>query len=135
LALPEDVCSPRSPLNFVVVKFHMDRKMDAILLGKAVGGARLVRPGSAKNVGRQPDAESTVPLAGKNVNARVFHDWSVNPRRADKAVIPAQAGIQGRVTGFGALDSCFRGNDRGEKGNSLAKCDCPALDGGWLGWG
>jgi hypothetical protein len=47
----------------------------------------------------------------------------------DKAVIPAQAGIQGRVTGFGALDSRFRGNDRGEKANSLAKCDCPALVG------
>jgi len=33
------------------------------------------------------------------------------------AVIPAQAGIQGRVTGFGALDSRLRGNDRGEKGS------------------
>src|SRR5882757_5624020 len=42
----------------------------------------------------------------------------------------SQAGIQGRVTGFGALDSRFRGNDRGEKGNSLAKCDCPAHQGG-----
>ena len=42
----------------------------------------------------------------------------------DKAVIPAQAGIEGRVAGFGALDSRFRGNDRGEKGNSLAKSDC-----------
>src|SRR6266446_9196905 len=49
-----------------------------------------------------------------------FSDLSV-------AVIPAQAGIQGRVTGFGALDSRFRGNDRGEKGNSLAKCDCLTL--------
>jgi hypothetical protein len=48
-----------------------------------------------------------------------FSDLSV-------AVIPAQAGIKGRVTGFGALDSRFCGNDRGEKGNSLAKCDCPA---------
>src|SRR6266436_2642671 len=38
----------------------------------------------------------------------------------------SQAGIQGRVTGFGALDSRWRGNDGGEKGNSLAKCDCPA---------
>src|SRR6266404_1581884 len=38
----------------------------------------------------------------------------------------SQAGIQGRVTGLGALDSRFRGNDRGEKGNRLAKCDCPA---------
>src|SRR6266436_1039247 len=47
-----------------------------------------------------------------------FSDLSV-------AVIPAPAGIQGRVTGLGALDSRFRGNDRGEKGNSLAKCDCP----------
>src|SRR6266481_4773475 len=47
-----------------------------------------------------------------------FSDLSV-------AVIPAQAGIQGQVTGFGALDSRFRGNDRGEKGNSLAKCNCP----------
>jgi hypothetical protein len=46
------------------------------------------------------------------------------------AVIPAQAGIQGRVTGFGALDSRLRGNDRGEKGNSLAKCDCPDMGGG-----
>jgi hypothetical protein len=72
-----------------LVKFHMDQKMDAILLGKAVGGARLVRPGSAKNVARHPDVESTVPLAGKNVNARVFHDWSVNPRRAGPSyVIP-----------------------------------------------
>jgi hypothetical protein len=35
------------------------------------------------------------------------------------------SGNAGRVTGFGALDSSFRGNDRGEKGNSLAKCDCP----------
>ena len=35
------------------------------------------------------------------------------------AVIPAQAGIQGRVTGFGALDSRFRGNDRGEKHEEL----------------
>ena len=35
------------------------------------------------------------------------------------AVIPAQAGIQGRVTGCGALDSRFRGNDRAEKGNSI----------------
>ena len=52
-----------------------------------------------------------------------FSDLSV-------AVIPAQAGIQGRVTGFGALDSRLRGNDRGEKGNSLAKCDCPAIIGG-----
>jgi hypothetical protein len=33
------------------------------------------------------------------------------------------------VTGFGALDSRFRGNDSGEKGNSLAKCDCPAIKG------
>jgi hypothetical protein len=38
----------------------------------------------------------------------------------DKTVIPAQAGIEGRATGFGALDSRLRGNDRG------AKCDCPA---------
>ena len=38
----------------------------------------------------------------------------------DKAIVPAEAGIQGRVTGFGALDSRFRGNDRGKKGNSLA---------------
>src|SRR6202008_2791466 len=35
------------------------------------------------------------------------------------AVIPAEAGIQGRVTGLGALDSRLRGNDRG------AKCDRP----------
>src|SRR6266446_2702144 len=41
----------------------------------------------------------------------------------------SQAGIQGRVTGFGALDSRFRGNDRGEKGNTLAKCDCAAIEG------
>jgi hypothetical protein len=34
-----------------------------------------------------------------------FSDHSV-------AVIPAEAGIQGRVTGFGALDSRFRGNER-----------------------
>ena len=27
------------------------------------------------------------------------------------SVIPAEAGIQGRVTGFGALDSRLRGND------------------------
>jgi hypothetical protein len=47
------------------------------------------------------------------------------------AVIPAQAGIQGRVTGFGALDSRFRGNDREEKGNSIAKCDCRAIK--WAG--
>jgi hypothetical protein len=47
----------------------------------------------------------------------------------DKAVIPAQAGIQGRVTGFGVLDSRLRGNDRGKKGKSLAKCDCPAING------
>jgi hypothetical protein len=52
-----------------------------------------------------------------------FSDLSV-------AVIPAQAGIQGRVTGFGALDSRLRGNDRGEKANSLAICDCPALAAG-----
>jgi hypothetical protein len=45
------------------------------------------------------------------------------------AVIPAQAGIRGRVAGLGALDSRFRGNDGGEKGNSLAKCDCPAIKG------
>jgi hypothetical protein len=48
-----------------------------------------------------------------------FSDLSV-------AVIPAQAEIQGRVTGLGALDSRLRGNDSGEKGNSLAKFDCPA---------
>jgi hypothetical protein len=41
-----------------------------------------------------------------------FSDLSV-------AVISAQVGIQGRVTGFGALDSRLRGNDRGEKGNSI----------------
>src|SRR5467141_3711705 len=41
----------------------------------------------------------------------------------------SQAGIQGRVTGLGALDSRFRGNDRGEKGNTLAKCDCAAPEG------
>jgi hypothetical protein len=52
-----------------------------------------------------------------------FSDLSV-------AVIPAEAGIQGRVTGLGALDSRFRGNDRREKGDSLAKCDCPALQWG-----
>jgi hypothetical protein len=34
-----------------------------------------------------------------------FSDLSV-------AVIPAEAGIQGPVTGFGALDSRFRGNER-----------------------
>ena len=55
-----------------------------------------------------------------------FSDLSV-------AVIPAEAGIQGRVTGFGALDSRFRGNDSGEKGNSLAKCDCPAAVGTQVG--
>jgi hypothetical protein len=49
-----------------------------------------------------------------------FSDLSV-------AVIPAQAGIQGRVTGFGPLDSRLRGNDGGEKGNRLAMCDCPAF--------
>jgi hypothetical protein len=54
-----------------------------------------------------------------------FSDLSV-------AVIPAEAGIQGRVTGFGTLDSRFRGNDRGEKGNSLANCDCPGADSGAL---
>jgi hypothetical protein len=32
------------------------------------------------------------------------------------SVIPAEAGIQGRVTGFGVLDSRFRGND----GNTTA---------------
>ena len=37
-----------------------------------------------------------------------FSDLSV-------AVIPAEAGIQGRAAGFGALDSRFRGNDRGGK--------------------
>src|SRR5258708_34755364 len=45
------------------------------------------------------------------------------------AVIPAQGGREGRVRGFGALDSRLRGNDGGEKGNSLAKCDCPDLEG------
>src|SRR6266404_1893850 len=53
--------------------------------------------------------------------------WVLRPLCCRVAVIPAQAGIQGRVTGFGALDSRFRGNDRGEKGNRLAKCDCPAF--------
>src|SRR5712664_224753 len=31
----------------------------------------------------------------------------------------SQAGIQGRVTGLGALDSRFRGNDRGKKQEEL----------------
>src|SRR6266481_3976341 len=68
---------------------------------------------------------------------RIGKIWSLRTRSGSKAiafgfcdlsvaVIPAQAGIQGRVTGLGALDSRLRGNDRGEKGNRLAKCDCPA---------
>jgi len=49
-----------------------------------------------------------------------FSDLSV-------AVIPAEAGIQRLKTRHSPLDSRFRGNDRGEKGNSIAKCDCPAF--------
>src|ERR1700756_3013960 len=51
----------------------------------------------------------------------------------DKAVIPAQAGIQGRVTGFGALDSRFRGNDANREVGE-PKYDCPALKGAGKNW-
>jgi hypothetical protein len=49
------------------------------------------------------------------------------------SVIPAQAGIQGRVTGFGALDSRLRGND-GNREVGEPKCDCPALKGAGKNW-
>ena len=39
----------------------------------------------------------------------------------------SQAGIQRPKTRHSPLDSRLRGNDRGEKGNRLAMCDCPAF--------
>src|SRR6266481_3339432 len=41
----------------------------------------------------------------------------------------SEAGIQRPKTRHSPLDSRLRGNDRGEKGNSLAKCDCPVIEG------
>jgi hypothetical protein len=50
--------------------------------------------------------------------------WVLRPLYV--AVVPAQAGIQGRATGFGTLDSRLRGNDRGEKHEELEAARCPS---------
>src|SRR4029077_10738317 len=100
-----------------------------------------VMPGAAEGRGRASTASFVHCNTGTPAGACVTNEYSCRrlyfPSLCGQdnriwvlrplcAVIPAEAGIQGRVTGFGALDSRLRGNDRGEKGNSLAKCDCPA---------
>src|SRR4029077_7168566 len=61
--------------------------------------------GTRSELGRLPPSWARAIAFG-------FSDLSV-------AVIPAQAGIQGRVTGFVALDSRFRGNERGGEGRRI----------------
>src|SRR5260370_8375347 len=63
-----------------------------------------------------------IPAPSMGAIAFGFCDLSV-------VVIPAEAGIQRPKTRHSPLDSRLRGNDRGEKGNTLAKCDCAAIEG------
>jgi len=88
-------------------------------------GVSAVIPGTA--AGRSAEiARSPTPASIKAGQSHMGSATSLLPSFPCK-------GIRGRVTGFGALDSRLRGNDRGEKGNRLAKCDCPASRGGLKG--